>query len=79
MILFLQNYQGTSGQVRIAFNGIFSSLHGFRFSPTCRVSLEIHVQKASYQEFISCPNVPSQDDDGSSILSGLVVKLYNRK
>ena len=65
----------------------FSSLYSFSLSPACRVSLETHVQRANYQVFIAAQfqNVPSHawhswkvDDDGSLILSGLDVKLYNR-
>ena len=43
-----QKYQGTSVQVLIAFNGIVSSLQSFSLSPTCRVSLETHTQRANY-------------------------------
>ena len=50
---FTQKYQGTLGQVLIAFCGIFYSLYSFSLSPTCRVSLETHVQRADYQAFIS--------------------------
>ena len=46
-----QKYQGTSVQVLIALNGI----HSFPpckakicLSPTCRVSLEKHTQRANY-------------------------------
>ena len=31
----------------------FSSLYSFSVSPTCRVSLEVHVQRAIYQALIS--------------------------
>ena len=48
-----QRYQGTSGQVLNAFDGIFSSMYSLSLSPTCRVSLESHVQMANYQAFIS--------------------------
>ena len=50
---FSQKYPGASGQVLIPYNGIFCSLCSFGLSPTCRVSLEKHVQRANYQEFIS--------------------------
>ena len=50
------------------------------------MSLETHVHRANYQAFILFLNVPIPvwliswilNDYGSSILSGLVVKLYNR-
>ena len=48
---FSEKYQGTPGQVPIAFNGIFPSLYSFSSYPTCRVSLEM--RRAIYQEFIS--------------------------
>ena len=43
-----QKYQGTSVQVLIAFNGIIFLLVKFSLSPTCRVSLETHTQRANY-------------------------------
>ena len=79
-----QKYQGTSVQVLIAFNGIppfkalvFLLLAEYHFKhilkePTIRNSYEFR-------------NVPSHEwqnwkvDNGSSSLSGLVVKLYNSK
>ena len=46
-----QKYQGTSVQVLIAFNGVVFLL--VKLSPTCRISLETHTQRANYKEFIS--------------------------
>ena len=43
-----KKYQDKSVQVLIAFNGIVSSFKSFSLSPTCRVSLETHNQKANY-------------------------------
>ena len=86
MILFSQKYQGTSFQVLIAFNGIIFSLLSFSLSPTCRVSLETHIQKEpTIRNSYQFPNVPSHEwqhwkvDNESSILSGLVVKLQYSK
>ena len=50
---YSQKYQGTSGQVLIAFDGIFFLPEKLSLSPTCRLSLETHVQKANNQAFIS--------------------------
>ena len=44
-----QKYQGTSVQVLIALNGIvFLLVKLYSLSPTCRVSLETHTQRANY-------------------------------
>ena len=70
-----QKYQVTSVQVLIAFNGIVYLLVEYHLKhilkePTIRISYQY-------------PNVTSHEwqnwkvDNGSSILSGLVVKLYN--
>ena len=87
MILFSQKYQGTSSQVLIAFNGIvFLLVKLYSLSPTCRVSLETHIQKEpTIRNSYQFPNVPSHEwqhwkvDNEYSILSRLVVKLYNSK
>ena len=81
-----QKYQGTSVQVLIALNGIVFLLVKllFSLSPTCRVSLETHTQRANstIRNSYRLSNVPSHKwqnwkvDNGSSILSGLVVKFY---
>ena len=83
---FSQKYQGTSAQVLLVLMALFSSLLSFSPSPTCRVSLETHIQKEpTIRNSYQFPNVPSHEwqhwkvDNGSSILSGLVVKLYNIK
>ena len=71
-----QKYQGTSVHVLFAFNGLFL-LAEFHLKHI----LKVPTIRNSYQ----FPNVPSQEwqnwkvDNGSSILSGLVVKLYNSK
>ena len=65
---FSQKYQGTSGQVLSAFDGIDLSL-----LPPCRASLEMHAQRANYQTFIWChaheqfPNIPSPEGHGWKI------------
>ena len=82
-----QKYQGTSVQVLIALNGIVFLLVTYVFLLLAEYHLK-HILKEltirnpySYQ----FPNVPSHKwqnwkvDDGSSILSGLVVKLNNLK
>ena len=43
-----QKYQGTSVQVLIALNGIVFILVKLSLSPTCRVSLETHTQRANF-------------------------------
>ena len=44
-----QKYQGTSVQVLIALNGIvFLLVKLLSLSPTCRVSLETHTQRANF-------------------------------
>ena len=43
-----QKYQGTTVQVLIAFNGLVFLLVKFSLSPTSRVSLETHTQRANY-------------------------------
>ena len=51
---FQQKYQGTSGKVLDAFGIIFFLLVQLNsISPTCIVSLEMHVQRANYWAFIS--------------------------
>ena len=84
---FQQKYQGSSGQVLSAFDGIIMSLF-----PPCRALVflllaETHWKRNLKEPIIrhlyQFPNVPGTvwlswtvDDDGSSNLSGLVVKLY---
>ena len=85
MIFLSQKYQGTSAQVLIALNGIVFLLVKLSLSPTCKVSLETHTQEPTIRNSYQFPNVPSHKwqnwkvDNGSSILSGLVVKLNNSK
>ena len=43
-----QKYQGTSVHLLFAFNGIVFLVVSFSLSPTCRVSLETHTQRANY-------------------------------
>ena len=78
-----QKYQGSSVQVLIAFNGILPPCNALVFLLLAEYHLK-HILKTirnSYQ----FPNVPSHEwkhwkvENGSSILSGLVVKLYNSK
>ena len=63
--LFSQKYQGTSGQVLTAFDGIDWSL-----LPPCRASLEMHAHRANYHAFIWChaheqfPDVPGPEGHG---------------
>ncbi|MES9950704.1 MAG: hypothetical protein ABW118_17235 [Candidatus Thiodiazotropha sp.] len=62
---FSKSYQGKSGQVLSAFDGIDLSL-----LPPCRASLEMHVQRANHQAFVWChaheqfPNVPNPEGHG---------------
>ena len=81
-----QKYQGTSVQVLIAFNDIvFSPCKAF----VCILLAEYHLKHILKEPTITnlyqFPNVPSHElqnwkvENDSSILSGLVVKLYNSK
>ena len=57
---FSQKYQGTSVQVLIAFYGIVFLL--VKLSPTCRVSLETHIQKEpTIRNSYQFPNVQSHE------------------
>ena len=73
-----QKYQGTSVQVLIALNGIV-------FLLLAEYHLKHILKEPTIRNSYQFPNVPShkwQDwkvDNGSSILSGLVVKLNNSK
>ena len=84
-----QKYQGTSVQVLIAFNGIVFLL--VILALVFLLLADYHL-KNILKEPTTCirnsyqfPNVSSHKcqnwkvDNGSSILSGLVVKLYNSK
>ena len=81
-----QKYQGTSVQVLIAFNGIVFLLKRFNFSVFLLLA-ECHLKhilkEPTIRNSYKFPNVPSHEwqswevVNGSSILSGLVVKLYN--
>ena len=76
-----QKYQGTSVQVLIALNGIVFFLVLLLAEYHLKHILKEPTIRHSYQ----FPNVPShkwqnwKSDNGSSILSGLVVKLNNSK
>ena len=76
-----QKYQGTSVQVLIALNGIVFFLVLLLAEYHLKHILKEPTIRNSYQ----FPNVPShkwqnwKSDNGSSILSGLVVKLNNSK
>ena len=83
---FSQKYHGASGQVFIVFDGIFI--------PHCKAlvclllaeyHLKLMFKEPSVMNLYQFSNILSNEwqswkaDDGSSILSELVVKLYNRK
>ena len=78
-------YQGTSVQVLIAFNGIVFLLVKFVFLLLAEYHLKQILKEPTIRNSYQFPNVPSHEwqnwkvDNGSSILSGLVVKLYNSK
>ena len=73
-----QKYQGTSVQVLIALNGIV-------FLLLAKYHLKHILKEPTIKNSYQFPNVPSHKwqnwkvDNGSSILSGLVVKLNNSK
>ena len=73
-----QKYQGTSVQVLIALNGIV-------FLLLAEYHLKHILKEPTIRNSYQFPNVPSHKwqnwkvDNGSSILSGLVVKLNNSK
>ena len=81
-----QKYQGTSVQVLIAFNGIvFLPCKALVFLPLAEYHLKHILKEPTIRNSYQFQNVPSREwqnwkvDNGSSILSGLVVKFYNSK
>ena len=77
-----QKYQGTSVQVLIALNGIVFLLVFFLLA---EYHLKHILKEPTIRNSYQFPNVPSHKwqnwkvDNGSSILSGLVVKLNHSK
>ena len=80
-----QKYQGTSVQVLIALRHSFPPCKALVFLLLAKYHLKHILKEPTIRNSYQFPNVPShkwQDwkvDNGSSILSGLVVKLYNSK
>ena len=81
-----QKYQGTSVQVLIALNGIvFLLVKSLVFLLLAEYHLKHILKEPTIRNSYQFPNVPSHKwqnwkvDNGSSILSGLVVKLNNSK
>ena len=81
-----QKYQGTSAQVLIALNGIvFTPGKALVFLLLAEYHLKHILKEPTIRNSCQFPNVPSHKwknwkvDNGSSILSGLVVKLNNSK
>ena len=78
-------YHGTSVQVLIAFNGIVFLLVKLKSFSYLQFHLKHILKEPTIRNSYQFPNVPSHKwqnwkvDNGSSILSGLVVKLYNSK
>ena len=81
-----QKYQGTPVQVLIALNGIvFITCKALVFLLLAEYHLKHILKEPTIRNSYQFPNVPSHKwqnlkvDNGSSILSGLVVKLNNSK
>ena len=80
-----QKYQGTSVQVLIALNGIVFLCKALVFLLLAEYHLKHILKEPTIRNSYKFPNVPSHKwqnwkvDNGSSILSGLVVKLSNSK
>ena len=80
-----QKYQGTSVQVLIALNSIVFLLVKLVFLLLAEYHLKHILKEPTIRNSYQFPNVPSHKwqnwkvDNGSSILSGLVVKLNNSK
>ena len=77
-----QKYQGTSVQALIAFNGIvFSPCKALVFLLLAEYHLKHILKEPTIRNSYQFPNVPSHGwqnrkvDNGSSVLSGLVVKI----
>ena len=79
-----QKYQGTSVQVLIALNS-FPPCKALVFLLLAEYHLKHILKEPTIRNSYQLPNVPSHKwqnwkvDNGSSILSGLVVKLNNSK
>ena len=80
-----QKYQGTSVKVLTALNGIVFLLIALVFLLLAEYHLKHILKEPTIRNSYQFPNVPSHKwqnwkvDKGSSILSGLVVKLNNSK
>ena len=81
-----QKYQGASVQVLITLNCIvFFPLKALIFLLLSEYHLKHILKEPTIRNSYQFPNVPSHEwqnwkvDNGSSILSGLVVQLYNSK
>ena len=80
-----QKYQGTSVQVIIALNGIVFLLVKHVFLLLAEYHLKHILKEPTNRNSYQFPNVPSHKwqnwnvDNGSSILSGQVVKMNNSK
>ena len=80
-----QKYQGTSVQVLIALNCIVPPCKALVFLLLAEYHLKRILKEPTIRNSYQFPNVPSHKwqnwkvDNGSSILSGLVVKLNNSK
>ena len=78
-----KKYQGTSVQVLIALNGIVSPCKALVFLLLAEYHLKHILKEPTIRNSYQFLNVPSHKwqnwkvDNDSSILSGLVVKLYN--
>ena len=85
MIFFSQKYQGTPVQVLIAFNDIYFPCKDLVFLLLAEYYLNCVFKDPTIMNSYQFLNVPSHEwhnwkvYDGSSILSGLVVKVYNNK
>ena len=84
MILFFQKYQGTSVQ-ELALNGIFSPCKAFVFLLLAEYHFKRIFKEQGNRNSYQFLNVPNHEwhnwkiDDGSLILSELVVKLFDSK
>ena len=80
-----QKYQGTSVHVLFDFNGIVFLLLALVFLLLAEYHLKHILKEPTIRNSYQFPIVPSHEwknwkvDNRSSILSGLVVKLYNSK
>ena len=81
-----QKYQGSSVHVLFAFNGIvFLPCKALVFLLLAEYHFKHILKEPNIRNSYQFPNIVSHEwqnwkvDNGSSILSGLVVKLYNSK